>query len=324
MTVFSEPVQRRYRTSVCSLAFCFHALMIVGAILVPFYVGFASRNFWLKTNTFREQPSLEFKYDMIFLLHGISTEDQSVQTWAWATNEDVRDVYEPYLRAPMIRAWSEDDNMDGLVDRWTVAVQMPLDASEQVLHVQALAMFDYSLNGPAQLDMDGVVFVDYSSSMPGKSLQVEGEVKLRQRSPLSVRRTNADPALLFNAGRGLASMQSASLGAIMGSYAKRNYTMDFTNEYKVWEIAKSRDSFSTTAGSFGLNLTVHVPVDEILYTPDLPEVLKVAWIQYFSLFALFFCLMYGLMYFVYTNQVLETLVESDGRAPHVQFKQHRF
>ncbi|GBG29960.1 Transmembrane protein 231 [Hondaea fermentalgiana] len=324
VTVFSEPVQRRYTAPACSLSFCFSLATLVGAVLAPFYVAFASRNFWLKKGTLWEQPQLQFKYDMLLLLHGISESDGETQTWAWASNEDVRDVYEPYLRAPLIRAWPEDDNLDGLADRWTLAVHMPLDADEKVMHVQAVAAFDYSLLGSAELDMDGLVYVDYSSPLPGRGLQVEGEARLHQRAPLSVRRANANPMLRFNAGRGLASMRSSSVGAMMASYAKRNFTMVLANEYKVWEVSRGADSFQSTAGGFALNLTVHVPVDELTYTPDLAEVLKFAWIQYLALFALFFALIYAIRQFVFSNQVLETLVESESRAKHVQFKEHRF
>jgi len=322
VVVFEESLSRRYMAPMCSLAFCFHVLVVVGIVVVPFYVAFASENFWLKTNTYFEQPRVRFKYDVLFILQGTAGEGKGLSTWAWSTNQRVREAYEPYLRAPIIRAWSSDDNLDDLADRWSLTIQIPLEEQEKVHQVQAIAVFDYSLIGRGRLDMDGLAYIEYASPIPGSSLSVDAEAKLRQKRPLSVRRPNSNPELRFAEGSN--SIQPNKIGVILSSYAKRNFTMELANQYKAWGASAGLDTFSTTAGSFCVNFTLRVPVDEIVYTPDVSEVLKVAWIQYLSIFALFFVLFYFLKQFVFTNQVLETMVDVDRLVPFSKVKQHRF
>lgn len=326
VTVFDEPIRRRYRAPVCSMSFCFSALVLAGAVLVPFFVGFASENFWLKTNTYFAQPTLRFQYDVLLLLQGEAGADGHIATWAWATDELLRDAYEPHLRPTVVRAWADDDNLDGVADVWTVTLQMPLEANDKVFQVSALAFFDYSLNGRAALDMDAVAYVEHASGVPGTGLLVEAEARLHQRRPLSVRRTNADPSLRFAARTQPASLRPNAVGAVVSSYAKRNFTMGLSNQYKVWTTAASADPYSPVADSFCVNFTLRVPTDQVTYTPDVAEVLKVAWIQYFALACLFYALFFLLKSFVYTNQVLETIVETEAASAVAPFskKQHNF
>lgn len=324
--VFTEPVRRTYRAPMCSLSFCFSLLVLVGMILVPLFVGLASNNFWLKTNVLYEQPDVQFNYDVIVVLQGYSG-GSDVETWAWATRPEVRDVYQPYLRAPIVRAWSDNTNNDDLPDVWKVSVQMPLQENDKVLSVKAMSFFNYKLKGAALLDMDAAAYIEYSSGLPGLGLLVDGEARLHQRRPLSVRRENRYPENQFarsNPQGQPRSMSSESIEALMTSYVNRNFTMELANTYSLWQTAASLDTFSVTADSFLLNFTMRVPVDEVVYTPDLPEVLKVAWVQYFALAFLFYILFELLKSFVFTNQVLETVVSKEGATKFSKIKQHRF
>ncbi|CAK8993032.1 Transmembrane protein 231 [Durusdinium trenchii] len=322
VTVFQEPIVRKYRAPLCSLACLFNLVVVVAALVVPFYVAYASQNFWLKTNTFLEQPVINFQYDVLVVLQGTAAQDSQVATWAWSTTAGGQEAYENYLRAPIIRAWAEDDNLDEVADTWTVTVQMPLEATERVYQAQALLYFGYSLQGPAQLDMDAIAYVEHASPLPGTELLVEADAALRQRTPLSVRRANTHPSLRF--GEASPSMFPNKISTVLSSYAKRNYTMALENTYKSWGVSSVLDPNSIVADSFCLNFTMRVPRDTVLYTPGVPEVLKTAWIQFFAIFVLFAVLLAVLQSFVFTNQVLESVVAAEGPMPHTKRKEHRF
>jgi len=321
VTVHDEAVRRRYQAPVCSIPFCFTLVTLVAAIVVPFYVAFASKNFWIKVNDFSEQPSIDFKYDMVFLAHGFVHDDgvQKPQSWAWATKVQTREAYESHLRTPVVRAWPEDKNRDGLQDVWHVSLEMPLFPGEAVHAVQAGILFDYSLTGPALLSMDGLAFVDYSNAIPGRELAVHAEAVLHQRGPLSVRRRNAVAGLRFDSNAG------ASLPGMVSTYADRNFTMVLQNERKVWSALNSQDIYAEVGSSFKFHFKMYVPSSKVEYTPDVVEVLKVAWIQYLSIAVLFYAMLESVKRFVFSNQVLETRVSSEGTTQHSRaLKPHRF
>ena len=56
--IHEELVKRRFSASVCSYAFCFSLLVLVGMVVVPFYIAYGSHNFWLETSTYRSQPTI--------------------------------------------------------------------------------------------------------------------------------------------------------------------------------------------------------------------------------------------------------------------------
>jgi len=296
-------------------------LCIVGAVLIPFYIAYGSGNFWLKKSVLFEQPQVKFTYEILTVFQGVSSNDpDSIQTWVWDTVPEIQQVYEPFLRPCIVRAWPTDSNLDGISDEWTITVQMPLDHGDKVYQVQSVARFTYELVGRAALFMDTIAYIEHSSPIPGRGLNVEADAQLRQKEALSVRKEN-----ILSQGRRStpASLQENLISTLVSSYSKRNFTMELSNTYKVWSTIGNMDQFSTIPDSFLLNFTLRIPTDQIVYIPDVPQVLKVAWIQYFSIAAIFFILFYILEKFVYTNQVLETMVFAEGQKSNTR-KGHTF
>ena len=64
---------------------------------------------------------------------------------------------------------------------------MPLDKGETIQHATAMLFFDYQLDEGVSVDMEGVVFVDGSSPIPGQSMWVAGDLRLRQLKPVPYR-----------------------------------------------------------------------------------------------------------------------------------------
>mmetsp|Transcript_8901 Transcript_8901/g.11196 ORF Transcript_8901/g.11196 Transcript_8901/m.11196 type:complete len:235 (-) Transcript_8901:983-1687(-) len=195
--VYEEPLLRRYQASVFSFACLFLLLTSIATVVVPFYIAYGSHNFWIKHNTLYLQPEVDFTYKVLVVLYGRNVSDNGeIQTWAWSTIPEIRTAYEPYLRAPVIRAWSVDDNLDDVADLWHLTIQIPLGAGERVYHAQALAFFDYKLRGRVSLEMDSLAYFEHGSALPGTELMIQGEARLHQLTPLSVRTENRNPTLI--------------------------------------------------------------------------------------------------------------------------------
>jgi len=69
-------------------------------------------------------------------------------------------------------------------------------------------------------------------------------------------------------------------------------------------------------GNFSLDLELSYPIFTVSYRPGFWQQLKFAWIQYFSIFALFWFVLRTVQSFVYKNQVVLTL---SGKKFHKQY-----
>ena len=313
VVVYEEPVLRQFAAPWCSTATLFWAFVTLAAVIVPYYIAYDPDTFWLKRSSLYVQPEVGFAYNLLILLHGFKSVngEPQPQTLAWSTLPELQSAYQQYLRAPTIRAVAEDHNLDGKPDLWQVTVEVPLGPEESVHEVQMLAFFTYKLSGKVSLAMDTMVYVSHASALPGASLSIAGEAKLLQRRPLSPRGVNGDPSLQQTFGSVPQSIADNAVGALVGRYTARNFTMRMENVYEVWEVQSMQDTYARTASTFAANLTMVVPEDEVLYMPDLAEVLKDSWVKYVTLAVLFLYLGSVLKMCVFANQVLPTRIIVD-------------
>ena len=102
----------------------------------------------------------------------------------YSTSPTVSQLYEKYLRIPILRSAELDDNRDGVMDRLEVGIQMPLGVNETVTRMDALFYHTATISNRVKYTFDGVSFVTYDSSNPMGSLQIDGDIIFRQTSTL--------------------------------------------------------------------------------------------------------------------------------------------
>ena len=313
VVVYEEAVLREYYAPWCSTATLFWLFLTLAAVVVPYYLAYDEDTFWLKRNTLYVQPQVGFTYNLLVLLHGFRSVNgqQQAQTWAWSTVPELQSAYQQYLRAPTVRALSEDNNLDGKPDLWQLTVEVPMALEESVHEVQMLAFFTYKLSGKVALEMDGMVYTSHASALPGGSVSVMGEARLHQVRPLSPRGANRHPSLEQQFGTIPQSVAENSIASLVASYAARNFTMTLDNAFKVWQVQATQDAYARTASSFCVNLTLTVPEDTVMYVPELGEVLKASWVKYVTLAVLFLYVAEQLKRCIFANQVLPTRIMVD-------------
>ena len=78
--VYHESLCRRYYASRFSCAYLFFVVVGLVAITVPFFLAYSNvPSFWLKTNTYREQPKMSFQYKVLGDLQGVNSEGRNFQ-----------------------------------------------------------------------------------------------------------------------------------------------------------------------------------------------------------------------------------------------------
>jgi hypothetical protein len=87
--------------------------------------------------------------------------------------------------------------------------------------------------------------------------------------------------------------------------------------YKYWTPSE------TFGGDFTIDLVVYFPKEQVWYRPGALETLKFGWIQYLCLFVPVNVLLWIVMLFTFTQQILETKVVVESDRSSSGFQQHQ-
>lgn len=129
------------------------------------------------------------------------------------------------MRAPLFRSAEVDSNRDGLNERLEISAQLPLQNNEKITSVTTLLYFNVQFNSIAKYVFDSVGFINYESASPITSLQIDGDLLVRQTWPFSAyggyKQLYSDSSLLPDLTWGLSAEQVA-IDKIMRQSSARN------------------------------------------------------------------------------------------------------
>ena len=119
---------RRYYASRCSCAYFFFLLIALVGLILPFFLAYTNvPSFWLKTHTYREQPSITFQHKVLGTLQGtkkIRGIDRQMQI-VFSSMTDVENLYGPELRVCNLQNIELDFNRDGITDEFHFTALCP-------------------------------------------------------------------------------------------------------------------------------------------------------------------------------------------------------
>uniref|UniRef100_U3IXX3 Transmembrane protein 231 n=1 Tax=Anas platyrhynchos platyrhynchos TaxID=8840 RepID=U3IXX3_ANAPP len=141
--LFSHPAfYTRYRAGLCSAAALALLLIAVFTYVPPLLVAYRSHGFWLKQGAYREQPTVRFRYEVLFVA---TTGPGPGSFLAWSTFPAFNRLQEDRLRVPLLSTREEDKNQDGKMDQLHFKLELPLQSTEHVVGVQLILIFSYQL-----------------------------------------------------------------------------------------------------------------------------------------------------------------------------------
>eukprot|EP00742_Colponemidia_sp_Colp-10_P006875 GILJ01007370.1.p1 GENE.GILJ01007370.1~~GILJ01007370.1.p1 ORF type:complete len:309 (+),score=23.70 GILJ01007370.1:33-959(+) len=298
VTVHSSLLQRHYVAHPISLAAFFCAGAIVVIVIIPFLIAYASYSFWLKENTYREQPTVSFRHELMY-----SIQDSSNYNF-FTTFPEANALDSGHLNVPIIQSAGLDDNGDGKIDRFRFNITSRLTSGQTVQKVDLLLFFNYILQDRVHMSMTSAAHVSYSAGLPGSQLVVDGWLRLKQRKPLVVR---SDYRTVYNTAivSGFTS-DDYRMHTILSNYLDRNETTMLEDQYPVW-IGNAGGGIS----EFTLSATIRIPFEIVHYVPPFSETMKWAWVQYLSILIPVAWIAHMIMTFAYKNQIFETRTVTD-------------
>ena len=226
--VHREPLYRRYYASYTSGAFCYAICFGLILIFLPLIIAYNSSSFWIKEHVLYEQPTVSYRYQAIIEVFGQAVTTaypyRTPFTLYYSSSSILNQQHNRFLRIPILQTAEIDDNVDGIVDRIEVSLNMPLAPEEDVTGISAVFLHDVKLKTRARYIFDAASLVSFESSTPVSTLRIDGDIRLRQTWPLSVKGGFKVPYAdnpLLNIGYGENEV-ATSLASIMRATAARN------------------------------------------------------------------------------------------------------
>ncbi|KAJ3299027.1 hypothetical protein HK104_010042 [Borealophlyctis nickersoniae] len=183
IALFSQPYARRFYAPLISTASIITLAAFVALLILPFVFAYASGSFWLKENTFRQQPSIRYTDQLLLLLEGTDTSSGTATptALAWSTSVLYNQAVDANARVTTIQTAEVDEDFDGLNDYMTFTLSTPLKDTESITHVRLALVLNYQLQATLRLSMTSLLVIDASTAIPSSSLHVDGDVNLVQR-----------------------------------------------------------------------------------------------------------------------------------------------
>lgn len=301
VVVHEIPVVSRHLAGRCSQAYCFNVFVWFLLVVIPYIIGYATHGFWLKEDSFREQPNVQFKHQMMLMFQG-STPGTD---YLWTTSSDLNDLAGDKVYPLEVTAHEEDSNNDGLSESLTIDVSVPLTEGQDITSIRALFVFDYQLSERIDLAMESLGYIDYQSVTPGSELFIRADLAMVQLNALG---DKTDRTVYFTeellSPSVITSYNDLKFSTILDSYVQRNETTKFENVYAVWTPGNTG---ALEGDVFTIKAEIRYPPQIIHYVPDFWQTMKFAWVQYLALFFIFYWIAKRFKNFVFENRIFETI-----------------
>ena len=126
--------------------------------------------------------------------------------------------------------------------------------------------------------------------------------------------------------RVLAAEETSGVGewqleSLLEGYNARNFTTRYETSSALW-LSAPPPALGEENRHFRVNMTVRIPTERVEYSTEWSECLKMAFVQYATLFLLSKYLLDVLREYLYENQVFESQVVVDSQSRRV--KEHSF
>ncbi|CDW72377.1 UNKNOWN [Stylonychia lemnae] len=196
------------------------------------------------------------------------------ESYVYSTSSLINNQAQTLLNPPAISTSSQDFNRDGMAERWNISMKVRKPADNLLLsQVTVIAGFDYQTVGVVDMQMKSLAILQKSipiyDTNPVSRIKAIGSLQLKQLYPL--RRV-----------RGIRSLYNDNLFGYLEGVPSQSY--------------------------LDIDLVINIPTyQEILYIPNVWEILKFAWIQYYSFMIIIYVFLYHFFYgYVIKNKVYET------------------
>ena len=321
--VFLTPYKKTYSSEICSLSTFIGIVLLIASILLPLFAAFSTEDFWLRIKEYEEHPLIEYedKY-MIYITecpndsnewttHFSSSNQNLVENFNEFCNYEIdseRRINNCEIKNIVCTKVPRDIDVDGNIDKLTLKFELPnyFYGHNLNLDIKMIIFLKYSLRKKVKLLMTPMVYIDLPltiSSSSGKYVHLNGDLELRQKSPIAS--TSVTSQIYYEQNPYRIKYKETSPFDLLyyyNKYKSNNYTLKYNYERYDENIN------SNTV----IELEMNVPkLQKVLYIESVYEALKYAWMQYFYIFLPIYILLYILFKFIIQNNIFYSNTKSN-------------
>ncbi|OQS00038.1 hypothetical protein THRCLA_06287 [Thraustotheca clavata] len=288
--IHDQVVHKRYYAPICSFAYVLSWINGLLMVFLPFILAYGGSAFWIRSINYVEQPKVEYTYQVMLIVQGTRIDGNGNEigfSAFWSTLPSrINQLVAPILRSAQIRSYADDDNQDGLVDRFSMEVVIPVSSSEIINSVALLAAYNVTIQSHAKLSMDSVVYLSHTSPLSGAALYTFCDLELNAKNSLQITPSTMTPYandILFNTTK-MFHADDLRFENFLLKQNRRSNKAQARHQQSVW--VKEPIESKLSERQFVLNATVNIPPSDISYVPSLYENLQQGWMQYYGMFVI--------------------------------------
>ena len=278
--VYNAEYGRRYHAPFLSSASLCCAIAFLMTIFMPFFLAYATKQFWIKSNILYEQPKVSYTGELFI---NAATDKSSL---SYCSLGSINQQFANSGLNPIVETSVEDSNNDGFNDLIRIRAILPLEPSK-VSQVNMIVGISYELTGVSKIKMNTGFFVSFNTGAGASLIKAIGDVRLKLKELLPV----LDKTQTLYNGEGIFEpLNRGSYMDALKSYSTRNHTLEYKNNAIILPYGGSQTT---------VELKIKVPMnEEIAYKTELKEMMKDAWIQYIYLLIPMYFVMYELIMWI--------------------------
>ncbi|KAK5646602.1 hypothetical protein RI129_005066 [Pyrocoelia pectoralis] len=291
LEIYSKCLAIKYKTYLISKATVFTLILRIISVVLPFFIVYNSRAFWMKHDSFYEQPTVNFRGEYIF-----SALTNNTGTPIFCNNFPFLQKFANFDRCPLLKVAEIRKNNHDKIDELQFSITVDINTLKMVSFYLMLTL-DYALHTVCPMKMQSAIIVYNNCQNTPKEINLSAQLGLLQFTPLGChqhRTNNRYNYPIVNDKEEIIS--KFDIARILQSYNTRNISTRLINMYTTYATGKSSE--------FTLNLRVQYPTHHIYYTPGFWQEMKWAWIQFLSVFIIFLWITDKIMQYVFDNRLL--------------------
>jgi hypothetical protein len=281
------------RSSVC----CYFHWAI--AIIVPFFIVYATKNFWVGIRVDYEQPIVDYRFE--YILYTM----QGSQSYGYTNVRDMNGLMANNLQSVTAKTSMLDYNNDGLNDMFQGYFSFR-GSTANLQRVQLYVFFNYGFREVVKYEMQDFIRIDVPSLGAGISrINVNGDIQFKQLTSMP-----STPIPINTRNTSIFSDPNANLNIF-------EYMMNGTNRTEYLDcdynyLLTPSNGIAEDKTEIFVQLRIP-PYESIMHNAPLLENAKFAWIQYISIFLPCWFVIEKMLAFFYKNHIFTTRVLTNLR-----------
>ncbi|KAJ8729312.1 hypothetical protein PYW08_000893 [Mythimna loreyi] len=291
--LFSHNVKVQYVSCFFSLATFFTLTITILNLILPFFIAYRGRGFWLRSHSFYEQPVVHFTYEYLLVAE---TDDHSRPIACGETNGKYVNVIRNEEDCTEFQVQEYDMTGDDKIDLLDFKLNLNLPQERTITSLAIILTLDFQLKSVCPMHMQSLAVINKEFATPPSGFKYFADLQFYQTSHLPCKQNLMHTKYNYSLFKFDKDSNENAIDSILENYFMRDVTIHTNTLY-------SRSQHGDT-GSMTVQISLRVPEMEIKYTPSLIQELKWAWPQYLSLLVIFYWIFNKIKMFVFCNRLV--------------------